>query len=193
MSPGSVRRPILPAVVLASLAMCQPAAGQTCYQFSNAQGDKPATVTATFPITAIPASFVPSGQIGIEYTAAFSSYPGGNGTRVGYSPMHVATIIDGSTSHTFNTFVVTISHYGSARRLQFDGTDYPLADPPRTFSVFIQQAEGPLSNPWADGLTATPPPLAAWGEHPSSSIDLGHVKLASVSFVGSCVPRPAPQ
>ena len=190
MSPGSVRRPILPAVVLASLAVCQPAAAQICYQFSNAQGDKPATVTATFPIAAIPASMVPAGP-SIEFTAAFSSYPGLNGTRASYSPLHVATLIDGSTSHTFNTFIVTILRNGSARRLQFDGTDYPLADPPRTFSVFIEQAEGAVSSPLPDGLPATPPPFSAWGARPSSSIDLGHVKLASISFVASCTRPPA--
>jgi hypothetical protein len=42
------------------LAARQPAIAQVCYQFSNAQGDKPAAVTATFPIAAIPASLVPA-------------------------------------------------------------------------------------------------------------------------------------
>ena len=190
MSPASVRRPVLPVVMVALLTARQPAIAQVCYQFSNAQSDKPATVTATFPIAAVPASLVPAGP-SIEFTAAFSSYPGLNGTRASYSPLHVATLIDGSTSHTFNTFIVTILRNGSARRLQFDGTDYPLANPPRTFSVFIEQAEGAVSNPLPDGLPATPPPFSAWGARPSSSIDLGHVKLASISFVASCTPPPA--
>jgi hypothetical protein len=190
MSPRNVRWPIVPAVLVALLAARQPAIAQACYQFSNAQGDKPATVTATFPIAAIPASLVPAGP-SIEFTAAFSSYPGLDGTRASYSPLHVATLVDGSTSRTFNTFIVTIARNGSARRLQFDGTDYPLANPPRTFSVFIEQAEGARSNPLPDGLPPTPPPLSAWGARPSSSIDLGHVKLASISFVASCTPRPA--
>jgi hypothetical protein len=190
MSASRVSRPILPAVVVASLTVWQPAIAQVCYQFSNAQRDKPATVTATFPIAAVPATFLQSGPI--EFTAAFSSYPGLDGSRANYSPVHVATIIDGATSHTFNTFIATIWRIGSSRRLQFDGTDYPPANPPRTFSVFIEQAAGVSANPLPDGLTATPPPFSAWGEHPSSTIDLGHVKLASVSHVASCVP-PAPQ
>jgi hypothetical protein len=189
MSPGSVRRrPIFPAVLVALLMARQSAIAQVCYQFSNAQSDKPATVTATFPIASIPASLVPAGP-NIEFTAAFSSYAGLDGTRASYSPLHVATLIDGATSHTFNTFIVTILRNGSARRLQFDGTDYPLANPPRTFSVFIEQAEGAVSNPLPDGLPAAPPPFSAWGARPSSSIDLGHVKLASISFVASCTPR----
>jgi len=126
--------------MLAVLVVSEPAGAQTCYQFSNAHGDTPATVIATFPLT--------------------------------------------------HTFIVTISRDGASRRLQFDGTNYPLTDPENTFSVFIGQTAGVSSNPFPQGLTATPPPFSVWGDHPSSSIDLGHVKLAAVSFVGPCTAPP---
>ena len=179
---------ILPIFVICLVS--EPARAQSCYQFSNAHGDTPATVTATFPITSIPASFVPPGQGDIDFTAAFSSAQGLDGTRVSYSPTHVATIIDRGTSHTFNTFIVTIWRHGAAQRLTFDGSNYPPTDPDNTFSIFIQQSAGASSGPFPDGFTATPPPFSIWGDHPSSSIDLGHVKLASVSFVGPCAPAP---
>jgi hypothetical protein len=57
------------------------------------------------------------------------------------------------------------------------------------FSVFIRQAADVSSNPFPEGFTAAPPPFSVWGDHPSSSMDLGHVKLASVSFVGPCTAR----
>jgi hypothetical protein len=179
---------ILPIFVICLVS--EPARAQGCYQFSNAHGDTPATVTARFPISSIPASFVPPGQGAIDYTAAFSSDRSLDGTRVGYSPTHVATIIAGGTSHTFNTFIVTISRDGTAHRLEFGGTNYPPTDPENTFSVFVQQGAGASSSPFPDGFTATPPPFSTWGDHPSSSMDLGHVKLASVSFVGPCTPTP---
>ena len=185
------RLSIMLPIFFAFLAVSEPARAQTCYQFSDARGDTPATVTATFPIASIPASFVPPGQGNVDFTAVFSSAPGLDGTRVSYSPTHVATIIKSGTSHTFNTFIVTIAREGNARRLQFDGTNYPPTDPDNTFSVFIQQAPGASSSPFPDGLTAAPPPFSIWGDRPSSSMDLGHVKLASVSFVGPCAPRAA--
>jgi hypothetical protein len=86
-------------------------------------------------------------------------------------------------------FTVTIMREGTLRRLQFDGTNYPPTDPENTFSVFIRQAASVSSDPFPAGLTATPPPFSVWGDRPSSSIDLGHVKLASVSFVGPCTER----
>jgi hypothetical protein len=168
----------------------EPAGAQTCYQFSNSQGATPATVMATFPLASIPVSFVPAGQGNVDFIAAFSSAPDLENTRTSYSPTHIATIIERGTSHTFNTFIVTIAREGTSRRLQFDGTNYPPTDPENTFSVFIRQAAGVSSNPFPDGLTATPPPFSVWGDHPSSSMDLGHVKLATVSFVGPCnAPR----
>jgi hypothetical protein len=78
--------------------------------------------------------------ISVEFTAAFSSAPGLENTRVSYSPTHIATVVEGTTSHAFNTFIVTIAREGTSRRLQFDGTNYPPADPENTFSVFIRQA-----------------------------------------------------
>jgi hypothetical protein len=180
-------------IVLPILIICfvsEPARAQSCYQFSNAHGGTPATVTATFPISSIPASFVPPGQGDIDYTAAFSSHQGLDGTRASYSPTHVATIIDRGTAHTFNTFIVTIWRSGAAQRLEFSGTNYPPTDPENTLSIFIQQSAGASSRPFPDGFTATPPPFSIWGDRPSSSIDLGHVKLASISFVGPCTPAP---
>jgi hypothetical protein len=66
----------------------------------------------------------------------------------------------------------------------------PLTDPANTFSVFIQQGAGASSIAFPDGLPAIPPPFSIWGDHPSSSIDIGHQKLASVSFVGRCHANP---
>ena len=135
-------------------------------------------------------SFVPAGSPDVEFTAAFSSAPGLENTRVSYSPTHIATVVEGSTSHTFNTFVVTIAREGTSRRLQFDATNYPPTGPENTFSVFIRQAADMSSNPFPHGFAATPPTFSVWGDHPLSSMDLGHVKLASVSFLGPCVaPR----
>ena len=185
-----LRQPLLILSIPVVLLGSEPAGAQTCYQFSNAHGDAPATVIATFPLTSIPASFVPAGQGNVEFMAAFSSAPVLENARVRHSPAHIATIIEGGTSHTFNTFIVTISRDGTSRRLQFDGTNYPLTDPENTFSVFIGQTAGVSSNPFPQGLTATPPPFSVWGDHPSSSMDLGHVKLASVSFVGPCTTAP---
>ena len=142
------------------------------------------------PLTTIPASIVRPAQGDIDYTAAFSSAPGLQNTRVSYSPTHIATIIERGISHTFNMFTVTIMREGTRLRLQFDGTNYPPTDPENTFSVFIQQAASVTADPFPAGLTATPPPFSVWGDRPSSSIDLGHVKLASVSFVGPCGARP---
>ena len=109
---------ILPIFVMFLLS--EPAGAQSCYRFSDAHGDTQATVTATFPIASIPASFVPPGQGEIDFTAAFSSAQGLDGTRVSYSPTHVATIIHRGTSHTFNTFVVTIGDMrrGTTTRVQ---------------------------------------------------------------------------
>ena len=185
-----LRRPLLILAMPAVLVVSEPAGAQTCYQFSNAHGDTPATMIATFPLTSIPPSLVPAGQSNVEFTVAFSSAPALENTRTSYSPTHIATIIERGTSHTFNTFIVTISRDGTSRRLQFDGTNYPPTDPENTFSVFIGQTAGVSSNPFPQGLTATPPPFSVWGDHPSSSMDLGHVKLASVSFVGPCTTAP---
>jgi hypothetical protein len=183
-------RPLLILAIPVVFIASEPAGAQTCYKFSNAHGDIPATVIATFPLAAIPASSVPAGQGNVDFTAAFSSAAVLENTRASYSPTHIATIIAGGTSHTFNTFIVTIAREGTTRRLQFDGTNYPLTDPENTFSVFIRQTAGVSSNPFPEGLTATPPPFSVWGDHPSSSIDLGHVKLASISFVGPCTAPP---
>jgi hypothetical protein len=182
------RRVLIMPISVAFLAS-EPAGAQTCYQFSNAHGDTAATVIATFPIASIPASFVPAGSPDVEFTAAFSSAPGLENARVSYSPTHIATVVEGSTSHTFNTFVVTIAREGTSRRLQFDAANYPPTDPENTFSVFIQQA-AESANPFPHGFPATPPTFSVWGDHPLSSMDLGHVKLSSVSFVGPCAaPR----
>jgi hypothetical protein len=185
-----LRRPLLILAIPVVFIVSEPAGAQTCYQFSDAHGDTPATVTATFPLASIPASFVPAGQGTVDFIAVFSSAPDLENTRTSYSPTHIATIIERGTSHTFNTFIVTIAREGALRRLQFDGTNYPPTDPENTFSVFIRQAAGASSNPFPEGLTATLPPFSVWGDHPSSSIDLGHVKLASVSFVGPCTAPP---
>lgn len=130
------------------LVVSERAGAQSCYQFSNAHDGAPATVTATFPLTTIPASLVPPGQGDVDYTAAFSSAPGLQSTRVSYSPTHIATIIERGQSHTFNMFTVTIRREGTLRRLQFDGANYPPADPENTFSVFIRQAESTSADPF---------------------------------------------
>jgi hypothetical protein len=138
------RHAIVLPILAALLAVSELATAQTCYQVSNAQGDTPATVTATFPIASIPDSFVPPEQGNIDFTAAFSAAPGLDRTRVRYSPTHVATIVEGGTSHTFNTFntfIVTIARDGTSRRLQFDGTNYPPTDANNTFSAFVQQTQ----------------------------------------------------
>ena len=183
-------RPLVILAIPVVFAASEPAGAQTCYQFSDAHGDTLATVTATFPLSSMPASFVPAGRSAVDFMAAFSSAPALENTRVSYSPTHVATIIERGTLHTFNTFTVTIAREGTSRRLQFDGTNYPPIDPENTFSVFIRQADGVYANPFPEGFTAMPPPFSVWGDHPSSSMDLGHVKLASVSFVGPCTAPP---
>jgi hypothetical protein len=193
---GKYVRPLRIGQLLPGLALLvvflvsEPAGAQTCYQFSDAHGDTPATVMATFPLSSIPDSFLPTGQGNVDFTAGFSSAPALEHTRVSYSPTNVATIVERGRSHTFNTFTVTVAREGTSRRLQFDGTNYPLTDPENTFSVFIRQAAGVSSNPFPEGFTATPPPFSVWGDHPSSSMDLGHVKVASVSFVGPCTAPP---